>query len=109
MAADTAKSERDNFYDRLREANLPPLWERLHALLPKQPTVKSKPTDTLVEATSDCAEADTANPAAINAERVNPCNIFFMFFPSPSSEILCLRHKGKAQLSLSTLPLLPFQ
>lgn len=36
-------AERQGFYQALRKANLPPLWERLHNLLPKQPTVASRP------------------------------------------------------------------
>ena len=34
---------REEFYQRLKKLHLPPLWERLHYLLPKQPTVKSRP------------------------------------------------------------------
>lgn len=55
--------DRDQFYATLRQLNLPPLWERLHQLLPKQPTVKSRPFAVTYE---------TIRPLLLEAARLVP-------------------------------------
>ena len=39
----TGADERQQLYDRMRPAGLTPLWEVLHALVPQQPAVRSRP------------------------------------------------------------------
>src|SRR5690606_24460642 len=42
-APGAAPGERQALYDRMRPAGLTPLWEVLHALVPQQPAVRTRP------------------------------------------------------------------